>query len=232
MLRRRFMMISGPGPEPPGPVYPTDGLMHEFTFDNGDLTDTGSSPVTATGSGVVGYPDGKVGKCVNLNRTTNVSCNVALPSNANTGARTFSVWFKRGTGYATSYNFYVVRGGSNAYVRISGTETRVMTSSNYYSTFTGGVATSNTSWHHIVVQLVTVSGSNCTVAVWLDGTKLTATRENNLSLSTLVNTAWRYLGINGTSSSVNIGYYDQYRVYNRVLTDAEIAQLYNSGQGV
>ena len=232
MLRRRFMMISGPGPTPPGPDYPTDGLVHELTFDNGDLTDTGSSPTTATPTNIVGYPAGKVGKCLSLDRTSQVAVNIVLRTNANTDCRTFSLWFKRGTGYAATGNFQVARNGNSTYVQITASQIRVNQSSSVYSTFSGGVATNDTNWHHLVLVVATVSDSNCTVECWLDGTKLTATRSNNHTTNTLVNSTLRYLGSTVASSSQNDGYYDQWRIYNRVLTDAEIAQLYNSGQGV
>lgn len=231
MLRRRFMMISGVGPTPPGPVYPTDGLVHEFTFDSSNLTDTGSSPVTPTGTNIVGYTTGIVGQCLNLDRTSGVACDIALPSNANNDCRTFSVWFKRGTGYATTTNFFVSRPSSNYYISVSSTQVRINQSSSVYSTYTGGVSTSNHDWHHLVVTLIQATSSASTCEVWLDGTKLTATRTNNHTTSNFQNNNGRYLGVVSTNS-YNCGYYDQWRIYNRVLTDAEIAQLYNSGQGV
>lgn len=86
-------------------------------------------------------------------------------------------------------------------------------------------------WHHAVVVIDTI---NDKVAFYIDGVKA----ENSFSMGALSNSPTEghlYIGANshataGTQNHFN-GIIDELYVWDRVLTDAEVSELYNSGEG-
>lgn len=71
-------------------------------------------------------------------------------------------------------------------------------------------------WHHVAG--VIESANN--IRIYLDGVKSAATHAINTSVM-------RYVGRPGTTASQEAGCYDNFRLYNTILTEGQILELFN-----
>ena len=224
MNRRRMMMMNQGG------GYPRNGLVAEYLFED-NFNDTSGNGNDASSTDYIGFVTGKVGKCVSCDRTSNVTSRITTPSVSTMGCKTFSVCFKRGSGAYTSDKFMVSCYAYNIYFSISDTEIWFLGGAPSVNlVFSGGVPTSDSDWHHVAFVWQSGTLTSCVVDVYLDGVKLTLSSGTYTS-ETAINNVFSQLGTNYTGS-LNTGYYDQYRIYNRVLAESEILKLYNNGTGV
>ncbi len=78
-------------------------------------------------------------------------------------------------------------------------------------------------WHHIVCTFQNNSSGNDNMALWIDGTK--EAEKTDSSLGNLDSSTAMRIG------QYCIGYMDEISVWDRVISNDEIAKLYNSGYG-
>jgi hypothetical protein len=199
------------------------------TADNGVLTRPASPAVAAGkfGSGLsltspsstagtyVGLPSSNTGDLASITNAVSVSL-WANVSSSNTGANN-SFYDSSADGFvlfgtAAGISFKVTNG--------------VTTSQNVRATSTGvnvfNTATNTPGFVHIVG---TYDGA--TTAIWINGTKFAGQSAAYPSLRTQV----ANLGADTAANTLMTGVLDDVGVWNRALTDAEIAYLYNGGVG-
>jgi len=213
-----------------GPAYPTSGLVARWTFDN-TLTDTVSGKVLS------GTPDYRTGKINNgiydskLNKTADTDLSNVW---VNRSAHSISFWFKWtvsnttiyhlvGTGDNTSGNDREIcirwNLGGNGYIAFG--RNNQTSGAIEYAHSNGSVADSN--WHHFIGLY---TGED--IKVYIDNDL-----KNTKSFSTLGMTSKNfYIGQNYAGFDSFGGTIDQFYLYNKVLDITEIAQLYNSGNGI
>jgi len=201
------------------------GPVHQYAFD-GNANDTGSSPANGTVSGAT-FVTGKVGQAVDINGGTQY---VSLPAGIVSGMTncTIAAWVKLDTtaawrrifdfGTGTSaYMFLVPTAGSTIRFAIStggsGAEQRI----------NGTAALPTGAWKHVAV---TISGSTGTL--YVDGVSVGTNTAMTLNPSSLGNTTLNYLGKSQYSDPNLDGQIDQFRIYNRALSAAEVLALFQT----
>ena len=216
------------------------GLVGLWSFDGKDMT--GGRAIDRSGQGNNGtlsgiatstfYVMGKIGQAGNFDGTNDyVNADSIAASSFFDGAHTVSVWGKLASWSANQ----TIVGASHTVIThysevdYSGTTKRI----NCRTTTGGGtndIASINTydgdsAWHHIAW---TVNASGHIVGCYIDGV-LQGTGSTNVSLASVTKF---YIGqLPWNSSNVNPwnGKIDEVRVYNRVLTAAEVKRLYQMG---
>lgn len=147
-------------------------------------------------------------------------------------ARTIEWWFKSGTTGSTS-NFMWSFGTSSAAARFAASlETSGIVWMRGSSGPTGqfGTGLANSAWHQGVMTHPD-NGTMSQVECWIDGVKQTGTFANG---STTLSTGSGTVRIaSDVSAGANVfnGDLDIFRIWNRKLSDAEIALLWNGGAG-
>ena len=204
---------------------PGSGPVHQYVFD-GNANDTGSSPANGTVNGAT-FVTGKVGQAVDINGGTQY---VSLPAGIVSGMTncTIAAWVKLdttatwrrifdfGTGTTTNMflvptagtaiRFAITTGGSGAEQRINGT-----------SALPTGV------WKHVAV---TISGSTGTL--YVDGVQVGQNTAMTLTPASLGNTTLNYIGRSQYADPNLDGQIDQFRIYNRALSAAEVLGLFQN----
>jgi len=137
----------------------------------------------------------------------------------NAGDTMFLTTLGNSTAHAdNSWNLYINKWSSPGYKLVVGTLRSGALDD--FELGSGGLNVAG--WHHVAV-----SWDSTTVTVWIDGTKYTDSGVARSMISPArLTVGARYLGANSS-----LAYIDQYRIWDRVLTDAEAAFLYNSGNG-
>ena len=92
----------------------------------------------------------------------------------------------------------------------------------------GSTLLNNTHWHHIV-ETISISNSNCSIAMYIDGVL-----ENSIvtpgNITALLHGSYKtYFGSSDGLSNYYRGNMDELRIYNSILTTNEITQLYTYG---
>ena len=215
----------GPSPTPTNTPPPGSGPVHQYTFD-GNTNDTGSSPANGTGNGTT-FVIGKVGQAVDINGGTQY---VSLPTGIVSGMTNFTIatWVKLDTtatwrrifdfGSSTSVNMFLVptagstiryaitTGGNGAEQRINGT-----------SALSTGV------WHHVAVTLNGTTGT-----LYVDGVSVGTNSAMTLNPASLGSTTLNYIGKSQYADPNLDGQIDQFRIYNRALSAAEVLTLFQT----
>jgi len=92
----------------------------------------------------------------------------------------------------------------------------------------GSTLLNDTNWHHIV-ETVSISNSNCSISMYIDGVLENSVVTPGDITASLHGSYKTYFG----SSDGNMNYYrgnmDELRIYNSILTTSEITQLYTYG---
>lgn len=195
----------------------------QFNFD--DLSDE-SGNYDLTGFGSPTFSAGKIGNCINLNGTTQYASNASLPTNGN-----FSLvgWFNADTDatnltiasrYGDGGNSWIMFRNSDGSVGIAalGSTTAVAVTASG-STVTG-------QWYFIAASVNTGTGE--VVFRLNDDTPVSDSYTGVLNSSTA---PFTFGSQNGNTSERFSGKLDAWRVYNRVLTEEEMGELYNGGNG-
>lgn len=190
-------------------TYPTDGLVSYFNFDD-NLTDQAGSTPTGTNNGGASFIEGKAGKAISLNGSGQY---IEFPRKTFRSGNNVSVslWFKR-TGNAGLYflicNDFGIFTHSEGYAGIA---ISVPDTDNAHGTI------SQDEWTHLVG---TYDGTN--IKAYINGV-LKETKswpgdisgvDENLKVGMFFNEYW--------SGSV-----DDLFIYNKVLSQAEVDQLFN-----
>jgi len=212
-------------------AYPTDGLVARWMFD-GDILDSYNSNDLSLVAGSTGYTTGKVTAQAYLTDGTahhngNATCTAVFDG---TKSWSYSFWIKANTGFSPSafmrigdsprVNNVISTNGKWYFNRFVG--------SNYLLNFNAGAHTfTENTWHHIVM---TYDGATFKGYVNND--------INVLDASTVATTAnfgtapFLHLDYDGAASTLDNVALNAVYLYNKALSESEIAQLYNGGDGV
>lgn len=217
---------TGPSPTPTISPTPGSGPLHWYKFD-GNANDSGSNVQNGTLFNSPGFVTGKNGQAVNLNGSSRY---VSLPAGIVNGLNDFTIatWVNAATiatwsrifdfGTGTTVNMFLTpTSGSTIRFAIttggSGAEQRI-----------NGAAALTTGWHHVAV---TLSGS--TGRLYVDGVQVGQNTAMTLKPSSLGNTTQNWIGRSEYSGDPYINaQIDQFRIYNRALSAAEILALFQT----
>jgi hypothetical protein len=186
------------------------GLLAFYKLD--DLTDASGNGNTLTNDNGVTFTSGKIGNAATFNNTNKLLSPVSVPFGS---AATISVWAKPTTldnSYGTIVGYFP---GLN--VAISNSNT--ITVDDFTQPFIWGPSVSIDTWYHIVVKV-----ENSVCYVYVNGSLVT-------SQNSILQTG-NVLKIGAEANDYFTGQIDAIGVWNRALTDSEIAELYNSGSGL
>jgi hypothetical protein len=193
--------------------FPSSGLLAFWKL--ADTSDSSGNGKTLTNNGSVAFVAGKIGNAAEfsgsnfLSRSMNVDFSDGV---------TVSFWFKPADVEAYGVMFY---GGAGGTFAINYTGSSSIDINNAAAAFLN-VAAGPDEWHHVVATI----GPTDT-RVWLDG--LLADESENqgniagaaIALGATIENAQHYTGL-----------LDAVGIWDRVLSDAEIAALWNSGSGL
>ena len=200
------------------------GLVHLWEFD-GDANDKiGETNLTPTGvSGTISYATGKMKNCIFLNGGyfSNNAKTISLTD------WTFAFWIR------------IINGGNQGISGIIGKSTGteyqgiryVKTADNQYkialntdsSNSNSAIFTGNV-WRHICIN------KNANKTLFVDGQKVAF--DNDMNYNITIN-APIYVGVdNYAFNRYAVCYLEQLAIWNRVLSDIEVAKLYNEGNGL
>ncbi len=188
--------------------YPTDGLVSYFNFDNNLSDKLGNTP-TGTNNGTAAFTDGKAGKAISFNgRNQYVEFGRSTYKSGNNIS--VSLWMKRSGGSGLYFimcnDFGIFSTASTVGMAISLPETSSAT----------GTITQN-EWTHLVG---TYDGTN--IKAYIDGElKETMNHPGNI-LSWAGN-----LKLGRYDAEFWGGSIDDLFIYNKVLSQAEVDQLYD-----
>jgi DUF1680 family protein len=212
---------------PPGPT-PTPGVgpLHRYQFE-GNANDSGSSVANGTLVNAPTFVAGRVGQAVNLDGSND---HVSLPAGIVNGLTNFTIatWVKLDTtaawrrifdfGTGTTVNMFLVptagsairfaitTGGSGAEQRINGTS-----------------ALPTGAWKHVAVTLSGNLG-----ILYVDGVEVGRNSNITLRPSSLGNTTNNWLGRSQYADPFLDGQIDEFRIYNRALSVAELQSLFQN----
>lgn len=219
------------------------GLLGYWAFDEG----SGTTATDSSGSGNTGtlinnptYSSAAPTTfsnpySLNFNGTNNY---IAINNNPLTGSSAFSIsaWIKYTYASIAWRSDTVISSYDNAFgdgflIGLNGDSTGAKLSFTKRYNYTAGVATANTvlplnQWTHVAGTVA----SDGTITIYINGTAQTST---GIKIGSLRNTNATYIGggYSGSSSTVTSFWYgpiDDVRLYNRMLTSDEVAQLASS----
>jgi len=217
----------------------TDQLVAYYKLDeaSGNAADSVGS-VTLTNTGTATYGAGKINNGVNLARASSQRLNAADPSAFHLSSITLAGWFKLASNPSGSYYTLIckVYGGSWAspyasfYIRLpSLTDIEIGNTFNGSSLDAVGITVSALStgvWYHVALTYDAGTGSR---RLYLNGSDVGGdTKSGNIQYST----GEFNLGRTGDSGEGLDGSLDEWGIWSRALSSAEITSLYNGGTGV
>ncbi len=200
----------------------TDNLLAFYKLS--DLSDSSGNNRTLTNNGNVSFASGKIGNAAVFDGTNSLDSNFVVPD---TGDFTITSWFNPAGGpFALVGN---TKEWAQGFFEIGSSDPGLQDGKiRLYlanSTEIVGVATDDqfteSVWNHVAVRR---SGS--TFKIWLNGVLQSATYEYSGSLESDSLTLGKstYTHFNGSM--------DAFGIWNRALSDAEVAALYNNGTGL
>jgi hypothetical protein len=197
----------------------TDNLLAFYKLS--DLSDSSGNNHTLTNNGNVTFASGKLGNAAVFDGSNYLS---PTPFWQNGTSLTVSLWVKTTAenysyligGNGPSDGFYVVMNGSGYASAYAGAE---------YSEFEGpSILVNDGSWHHIVLK-----ANNGSATIYVDGVAGTS----NSIPETILESGYMSIGVNGEANFAFLnGEMDAVGIWNRALSDAEVAELYNNGTGL
>lgn len=207
----------------PTPASPTE-LWYKFDETSGNIaSDSSGSNKNGTLFGGAGWTAGQLSNAVNLNGSVQY---ITLPTGVVSGLNDFTIatwvnvsplapWariFDFGTG--TSANMFLIPTNGSAM--------------RYAITVSGGGAEQridgpplSPGWHHVAVTLSGTSGR-----LYVDGAQIAVNSSMTLKPSSLGNTNLNFIGKSQYSDPTLTGKIDDFRIYNRALSAAEISSFY------
>ncbi|MBP9751659.1 MAG: LamG domain-containing protein [Candidatus Moranbacteria bacterium] len=210
----------------------TDGLVGLWSFNGPDLSGTtaydrsgqGNNGTLVNGPSV--YP-GKVGQALSFDGTS-ASVNLGQPAVLQTlnAPMTISSWVRFPTAPVSGHNYTIIGRGYDWQIEILPTQRVSFRRWSSYSDVQGVSALSATSWYHVVVTVSTSGSDN--VLIYVNGQL-----DKTGTMTTPFNTSASNTRISGYIQA-DIDYFngliDEVRIYNRVLSAAEVAALYQLGR--
>ncbi len=217
----------GPSPTPTNTPVPGTGPLHWYKFDS-NTTDSGSSPANGTLVNGPTYVTGRNAQAVDINGG---SQHVSLPAGVVNGLTNFTIatWVKLDTttvwrrifdfGNNTTVNMFLVP-NSGSTVRFA-----ITTGGNgAEQQINGSPALPTGVWKHVAI---TRNGNTGTL--YIDGVQVGQNTSMTLSPSSLGSTANNWIGRSQYSGDSYLdGQIDQFRIYNRALSAAEILALFQT----
>ena len=192
----------------------SSGNGNNAILQSGATWTTGKSnnAVSLNGTGYVLFPAGFISTLDDFSISTWVYVNAN-----GTWARVFDF----GTGTGTYMFLTPASGGSTVRYAITisgnGAEQRI----------NSGAVLSPGAWHHLAVTLLGTTGT-----LYIDGVPAGSNTSMTLKPSRLGNTAQNYIGRSQWPDPYLNGLVDDFRIYRRALTAAEVSTLFSSGGGV
>lgn len=223
------------GPSAGGIKGPTDGLIGYWTLD--DLSDTtiedelGWVDGTLTATGTYSSAQGRINGAIHQESQ---AVYTQFPSTAFPETFTVSMWIKpdpQGTGLVglMSNAFNSPSDGFRIFFNNVGTENKriIVETSNASSQSDGGSSATGVivddQWNHVVLA---VDRPNGQLTIYHDGADVTtnSTIRNDFNL----NRAWAFGCFRNAGNTCFEGLMDEVRIYNKLLTQAEVLQLYEA----
>lgn len=212
---------------------PTEGLLAEYTFntfDGNTAPDSSGNDYNLTLTNVTQVA-GIVGKAASFAGNGGAVANSKVIPDGMAGfdGLTVSFWVKASGGdqATTAYLISQNNAVSGLYILLE-TNGKIKFSRNIsgYGDVTFDAAVDDTAWHHvcIVYDYATKLGYG-----WLDGVIHTTNFSCNKFTASTANTTIGKHPVN--AGSYFTGGLDQIRMYDRAITDEEVAELYNGGAG-
>lgn len=206
---------------PPFPYSITSGLLSFFSFDNSLLDSKSTITLAATGS--ISYVAGRItNQAIYLaNETQSANSSVAnnyLSSSYNLPTTfSVSVWFNptntnRGSLLSTYNSTGLTRNSINLYIQGGGLSAAYNAVANVGGSYGVGTGT----WYHAVIIL-----NGTSLSLYVNGSQVGSTITGTPSINGIM-IGQIYDGSNYPFS----GYIDDYRIYSRALSGAEISSIY------
>jgi len=199
------------GALPPPPSFPTNNLLAFWKL--ADLTDSSGNGNTLTNTNSVAFVSGKIGSAAQFDGTNDLSRSMTV---AFSQSFTVSLWCKPAD--VSAYGVMLFgQGGGYFNIAYAGNET--IDVNNGAAGFINVEALPE-QWHHVLV-----TRNSAETTVWLNGSVAAQeASQNNSDTNTLF--------IGRSDNAINdTGLLDALGIWTRVLSEAEIAMLYNAGVG-
>lgn len=196
----------------------TDNLQAFYKLS--DLSDSSGNNRTLTNNGGVSFASGKIGDAAVFNGS-----NCLSTASLNIGTSfTIGCWVN--STQLNDYDVLLMQFAGAGFYTMSDGSIQFGDISSWNATSSSGILTTNT-WQHIV--LVSNAGSG---TLYVDGVAVASDSSNTLDLN---DTGDRPFGINGdpiSGPSPVAKQFDAVGIWNRALSQAEVAELYNNGTGI
>lgn len=205
----------------------TSGLVAQWKFDEGSGTTATDSVGGNDGTLAAGatWATGRIINAVSLNGTggSYVFLPAGIVSTLNDFSITAWVFLNSSSAWQRVFDF---GSGSGSYMFLTantgGGQIRFSMLNNGTGNDLNGTAPSLNAWHHLVV---TLSGSTGTL--YIDGVAVGTNSSVTLKPSALGSTTQNYIGKSQYDDPILNGRVDDFRIYNRALSAAEISALAN-----
>jgi len=211
----------------PESVFPPNAIAF---WKLSDLTDSSGNSNTLTNSGSAQFVSGKVGDCVQFN-TSNYLRNTALSTPLNPdgpdGEFTASIWINPSS-FSNYQAFLGAPSGGGFIIHTDASGAIYCNETTAGDAFVSSTLQLN-QWQHVV--FVKSNSSGYRTKVWYNGTQVYDQLTNNRSNYDASVTDITLGNYGGLGFPYN-GKLDAVGLWNRELTDQEIATLYNNGSGL
>lgn len=206
----------------------TDNLRAFYKLS--DLTDSSGNNRTLTNNGNVSFAAGKIGNAAVFDQGS-LSRDASFL--ANTSELSISCWYKNSVG---SPIFSIWGGGSNDFSLVTGWGDGTQigmgfftdSSGGFYSFAEGSAIPDDGQYHHVVMVY---SSSNSSFKAFVDG-NLIGSESITGALCTAESLSQLVLGSEADRVDAFSASIDAVGIWNRALSDAEVAELYNNGTGL
>ena len=218
-------------PAMPGPAVDPgqDGLQAYYPMDNG-LADASGNNRAGSAEDGVGFGDGPIGygQAMTVDGTDTAYATIPVGSVIEASdSMTIAAWVRRdATGqnqrifdFGNDTDVYMFMSPSSGGVRFAITTGSYQAESSINS---ANAISSNSTWHHVAI---TIDGAAAEMKLYVDG-NLAATELTETLPSDLGNTANNWISRSQWSADPYLeGAIDEFRIYNRALSDAEVRYL-------
>ena len=198
----------------------TNGLVAWFSMDeaSGTRTDDVAGYTLTEAGGTIGSTTGKISNGANMVTADGYHLLNTGDSLTGTNTGTVSAWINVNSISTTQWLFqpYTNR---DVYIQSSKIKARV------WGAIASAITLSSATWYHCVWtwEVGSVSGA----LIINDGTP-----ETNATVDSTASDGNLIIGERGTGTGAFGGIMDEVGIWNRILTAAEITELYNSGNGI
>lgn len=221
----------GSAPPPSGDSPTTANLVAWWDLENANDSHTGARNLTASGSPTY-VSSGGIGNSMLIDANEAISSADAAWMTF-TGSHTFCLWFKPAstpTAFKGLFSQYGTNASTNQSWEIGiGTDSKIefgVGTGSATRITTSTTALSNGTWYFITG----VFTSSTSVKIYINAVN-EATNSTSIPANIFDGTGTFYIGSYSTTANAGRGHYDSAAIFSRVLTDAEITWLYNSGAG-